>query len=59
MSFGGIALQPLVQYAMLRLGHPDPGPCFLDLRDDVRGNGVCAWRACCRNCGLARCTGLG
>ena len=25
MSFGGIALQPLVQYAMLRLGHPDRG----------------------------------
>ncbi len=29
MSFGGIALQPLVQYAMLRLGHPDPGHVFL------------------------------
>lgn len=29
MSFGGIAMQPLVQYAMLRLGHPDPGRVFL------------------------------
>ena len=29
LSFGGIALQPLVQYAMLRLGHPDPGRVFL------------------------------
>ena len=29
MSFGGIALQPVVQYAMLRLGHPDPGHVFL------------------------------
>jgi acyl-[acyl-carrier-protein]-phospholipid O-acyltransferase / long-chain-fatty-acid--[acyl-carrier-protein] ligase len=29
LSFGGIALQPLVQYAMLWLGHPDPGHVFL------------------------------
>jgi acyl-[acyl-carrier-protein]-phospholipid O-acyltransferase/long-chain-fatty-acid--[acyl-carrier-protein] ligase len=29
LSFGGIALQPLVQYAMVRLGHPDPGRVFL------------------------------
>jgi acyl-[acyl-carrier-protein]-phospholipid O-acyltransferase/long-chain-fatty-acid--[acyl-carrier-protein] ligase len=29
LSFGGIALQPLVQYAMLRLGHPDPSHVFL------------------------------
>jgi len=29
LSFGGIALQPLVQYAMLRLGHPDPARVFL------------------------------
>jgi len=29
LSFGGIALQPAVQYAMLRLGHPDPGHVFL------------------------------
>jgi len=29
LSFGGIALQPFVQYAMLRLGHPDPGHVFL------------------------------
>lgn len=29
LSFGGIALQPLVQYGMLRLGHPDPGHVFL------------------------------
>src|SRR5260370_16606272 len=29
LSFGGIALQPLVQYAMLRLGHPDPAHVFL------------------------------
>jgi MFS family permease len=29
LSFGGIALQPLVQYAMLQLGHPDPGHVFL------------------------------
>lgn len=29
LSFGGIALQPLVQYGMLRLGHPDPGRVFL------------------------------
>jgi len=29
LSFGGIALQPLVQYAMLWLGHPDPGRVFL------------------------------
>jgi acyl-[acyl-carrier-protein]-phospholipid O-acyltransferase/long-chain-fatty-acid--[acyl-carrier-protein] ligase len=29
LSFGGIALQPVVQYAMLRLGHPDPGHVFL------------------------------
>lgn len=28
LSFGGIALQPLVQYAMLRLGHPDAGHVF-------------------------------
>ena len=29
LSFGGIALQPLAQYAMVRLGHPDPGHVFL------------------------------
>jgi acyl-[acyl-carrier-protein]-phospholipid O-acyltransferase/long-chain-fatty-acid--[acyl-carrier-protein] ligase len=29
LSFGGIALQPLVQYAMLKLGHPEPGHVFL------------------------------
>ncbi len=29
LSFGGIALQPLAQYAMLRLGHPEPGHVFL------------------------------
>jgi acyl-[acyl-carrier-protein]-phospholipid O-acyltransferase/long-chain-fatty-acid--[acyl-carrier-protein] ligase len=29
LSFGGIALQPVVQYAMLRLGHPDSGHVFL------------------------------
>jgi len=29
LSFGGIALQPLAQYAMLQLGHPDPGHVFL------------------------------
>jgi acyl-[acyl-carrier-protein]-phospholipid O-acyltransferase/long-chain-fatty-acid--[acyl-carrier-protein] ligase len=29
LSFGGIALQPVVQYAMLRFGHPDPGRVFL------------------------------
>jgi MFS family permease len=29
LSFGGIALQPLAQYAMLKLGHPDPGHIFL------------------------------
>jgi acyl-[acyl-carrier-protein]-phospholipid O-acyltransferase/long-chain-fatty-acid--[acyl-carrier-protein] ligase len=29
LSFGGIALQPLVQYAMLRLGHPDAARVFL------------------------------
>ncbi len=29
ISFGGIALQPVVQYAMLRLGHPDAGHVFL------------------------------
>jgi hypothetical protein len=29
LSFGGIALQPVAQYAMLKLGHPDPGHVFL------------------------------
>ena len=29
LSFGGIALQPVVQYAMLRLGHPDAARVFL------------------------------
>lgn len=29
LSFGGIALQPIVQYAMVWLGHPDPGHVFL------------------------------
>ena len=29
LSFGGIALQPLAQYAMLNLGHPDPAHVFL------------------------------
>jgi MFS family permease len=29
LSFGGIALQPVAQYTMLRLGHPDPGHVFL------------------------------
>jgi acyl-[acyl-carrier-protein]-phospholipid O-acyltransferase / long-chain-fatty-acid--[acyl-carrier-protein] ligase len=29
LSFGGIALQPFVQYAILQLGHPDPGHVFL------------------------------
>ena len=29
LSFVGVALQPLAQYAMLRLGHPDPGRVFL------------------------------
>ena len=42
LSFGGIALQPLVQYAMLRLGHPDPGRVFLISADRVHRDGVCA-----------------
>jgi acyl-[acyl-carrier-protein]-phospholipid O-acyltransferase/long-chain-fatty-acid--[acyl-carrier-protein] ligase len=29
LSFGGIALQPVAQYAMLKLGHPDPAHVFL------------------------------
>jgi len=29
LSFGGIAVQPVVQYTMLRLGQPDPGHVFL------------------------------
>jgi sugar phosphate permease len=29
LSFVGVALQPLAQYAMLRLGHPDPSRIFL------------------------------
>ncbi len=29
LSFIGVALQPLAQYAMLRLGHPDPSRVFL------------------------------
>jgi acyl-[acyl-carrier-protein]-phospholipid O-acyltransferase/long-chain-fatty-acid--[acyl-carrier-protein] ligase len=29
LSFGGIAVQPVVQYTTLRLGHPDPGHVFL------------------------------
>jgi acyl-[acyl-carrier-protein]-phospholipid O-acyltransferase / long-chain-fatty-acid--[acyl-carrier-protein] ligase len=29
LSFIGVALQPLAQYAMLRLGHPDPSHVFL------------------------------
>jgi MFS family permease len=29
LSFGGIALQPLAQYGMMQLGHPDPGRGFL------------------------------
>jgi acyl-[acyl-carrier-protein]-phospholipid O-acyltransferase/long-chain-fatty-acid--[acyl-carrier-protein] ligase len=29
LSFGGVALQPVAQYAMIRLGHPDPERIFL------------------------------
>ncbi len=29
LSFVGVALQPLAQFAMLRLGHPDPSRVFL------------------------------
>jgi acyl-[acyl-carrier-protein]-phospholipid O-acyltransferase/long-chain-fatty-acid--[acyl-carrier-protein] ligase len=29
LSFVGVALQPFAQYAMLRLGHPDPARVFL------------------------------
>jgi acyl-[acyl-carrier-protein]-phospholipid O-acyltransferase / long-chain-fatty-acid--[acyl-carrier-protein] ligase len=29
LSFVGVALQPLAQYAMLRMGHPDPSRVFL------------------------------
>jgi acyl-[acyl-carrier-protein]-phospholipid O-acyltransferase/long-chain-fatty-acid--[acyl-carrier-protein] ligase len=29
LSFVGVALQPVAQYAMLRLGHPDPARVFL------------------------------
>jgi acyl-[acyl-carrier-protein]-phospholipid O-acyltransferase/long-chain-fatty-acid--[acyl-carrier-protein] ligase len=29
LSFVGVALQPLAQYAMLRFGHPDPSRVFL------------------------------
>ncbi|MBZ5700505.1 MAG: MFS transporter [Acidobacteriia bacterium] len=29
LSFVGIAMQPLAQYAMLRLGHPDPSHVFV------------------------------
>jgi acyl-[acyl-carrier-protein]-phospholipid O-acyltransferase/long-chain-fatty-acid--[acyl-carrier-protein] ligase len=29
LGFVGVALQPLAQFAMLRLGHPDPGHVFL------------------------------
>ena len=29
LSFVGVALQPLAQYAMLRLGHPDPSRVYL------------------------------
>jgi sugar phosphate permease len=28
LSFVGVALQPLAQYGMLRLGHPDPSRVF-------------------------------
>jgi hypothetical protein len=29
LSFIGVALQPVAQFAMLRLGHPDPSRVFL------------------------------
>jgi hypothetical protein len=29
LSFIGVALQPVAQFAMLRLGHPDPSKVFL------------------------------
>jgi len=29
LSFVGVALQPLAQFGMLRLGHPDPSRVFL------------------------------
>jgi acyl-[acyl-carrier-protein]-phospholipid O-acyltransferase/long-chain-fatty-acid--[acyl-carrier-protein] ligase len=29
LSFVGVALQPLAQYAMIQFGHPDPGRVFL------------------------------
>jgi sugar phosphate permease len=29
LSFVGVALQPVAQYAMLRLGHPDPSRVFM------------------------------
>jgi MFS family permease len=29
LSFIGVALQPLAQFAMIRLGHPDPSRVFL------------------------------
>jgi hypothetical protein len=37
---GALALQPLAQYAMLKLGHPGPGACVPDLRSGLRGDGV-------------------
>ena len=29
LSFVGVALQPLAQYAMIRMGHPNPSRIFL------------------------------
>jgi len=44
LSFGGIALQPLAQYAMLKLGHPDPGHVFLICGVACVGTGfILAW----------------
>lgn len=42
LSFGGIALQPVALYAMLQLGHPDPGHVLSDLFAGVHRDGVCA-----------------
>ena len=44
LSFGGIALQPLAQYAMLKLGHPDPAHVFLICGVACIGTGfILAW----------------
>ncbi len=59
LSFIGVALQPLAQFAMIRLGHPDPSRVFLIAEPVYGGDGRDFGPNVAGICGPMRWTGRG